>query len=163
MKVPGSVILHREHMAAATHRGYHHWFPAPVQSFAYYRKYEYTSGVMPKVALDPKHFDTLRQFKAEIFQVLAHPTRIHIIEILRAGEVSVGAILEQIKVEPANLSQHLSVLRLKHLVLARKDGNQVHYSLRDPLLVEVLDAMRKYFQRHFEDSIGMLKQMEASR
>jgi DNA-binding transcriptional ArsR family regulator len=118
---------------------------------------------MPKIALDPKHFETLRKFKAEIFKVLAHPTRIHIIETLRAGEVSVGIILEQIKVEPANLSQHLAVLRLKHLVVARKDGNQVHYSLRDPLLIEVLDAMRKYFQRHFEDSIEVLKQMEGSR
>lgn len=118
---------------------------------------------MPKAPLHPKHFDDLRKFKAEIFKVLAHPTRIHVIETLRDGEISVGALLEHIKVEPANLSQHLSILRLKRLVVARKDGNQVLYSLRDPLLAEVLDAMRKYFQRHFEDSIEILKQMDASR
>jgi DNA-binding transcriptional ArsR family regulator len=115
-----------------------------------------------KSSLDPKHFEALRKFKAGIFKVLAHPTRIHVIETLRAGELSVGAIWEQVKVEPANLSQHLSVLRQSHLVVTRKDGNQVLYSLRDPLLVEVLDAMRKYFQRHFEDSIEMLTQMERS-
>ena len=118
---------------------------------------------MQKASLDPKHFGALREFKAGIFKVLAHPTRIHIIESLRPGELSVWAILEQVKVEPANLSQHLSVLRQGHLVVARKDGNQVLYSLRDPLLIEVLDAMRKYFQRHFEDSIDMLKQMKRSR
>ena len=118
---------------------------------------------MVKTVLDPKHFDALRKFKAGIFKVLAHPTRIHIIETLRESELSVGAILEQVKVEPANLSQHLSILRHNHLVVTRKDGNQVLYSLRDPLLIEVLDAMRKYFQRHFEDSIEMLKQMEQSR
>jgi ArsR family transcriptional regulator len=118
---------------------------------------------MIKTPLDPKHFDALRKFKAGIFKVLAHPTRIHVIEALRTEELSVGAILERVKVEPANLSQHLSVLRHSHLVLTRKDGNQVLYSLRDPLLVEVLDAMRKYFQKHFEDSIQMLKQMERSR
>lgn len=115
------------------------------------------------MALDPKHFDSLRKFKAGIFKILAHPTRIHIIETLREGELSVGAILEHVKVEPANLSQHLSVLRHGHLVVTRKDGNQVLYSLRDPLLIAVLDAMRKYFQRHFEDSIQMLKQMEQGR
>jgi DNA-binding transcriptional ArsR family regulator len=115
---------------------------------------------MVKTALAPKHFESLRKFKAGIFKVLAHPTRIHVIETLRAGELSVGAILEQVKVEPANLSQHLSVLRHSHLVVTRKDGNQVLYSLRDPLLIEVLDVMRKYFQRHFEDSIAMLRQME---
>jgi DNA-binding transcriptional ArsR family regulator len=118
---------------------------------------------MLKTSLDPKHFDALRKFKAGIFKVLAHPTRIHIIEALRMEELSVGAILDQIKVEPANLSQHLSVLRHSHLVLTRKDGNQVLYSLRDPLLVAVLDAMRKYFHKHFEDSFQMLKQMERSR
>src|ERR1700685_1831478 len=118
---------------------------------------------MTNALLDPRHFEALRRFKAGIFKVLAHPTRIHIIETLRLGERSVGAVLEDVKVEPANLSQHLSVLRQSHLVVTRKDGNQVLYSLRDPLLIEVLDAMRKYFQRHFEDSIETLKQMEQSR
>jgi DNA-binding transcriptional ArsR family regulator len=116
-----------------------------------------------KKSLDPKHFDVLRKFKAGIFKVLAHPARIHIVETLRAGELSVGAILGSVKIEPANLSQHLSVLRHSHLVVTRKDGNQVLYSLRDPLLIEVLDAMREYFQKYFADSIDMLKQMERSR
>jgi ArsR family transcriptional regulator len=115
------------------------------------------------IALDPTHFDDLRRFKAGVFKVLAHPTRIHVIELLRDGEHSVGALLEDVKVEPANLSQHLSVLRQSHLVVTRKEGNQVLYSLRDPLLTDVLDAMRKYFQRHFEDSIQMLRQMEQIR
>ena len=91
--------------------------------------------------------------------MLAHPTRIHIVETLRTGELSVGAILEQVKVEAPNLSQHLSLLRQKQLVVTRKEGNQVLYSLRDPLLIEVLDTMRVYFQRHFADSIEMLKSM----
>ena len=86
--------------------------------------------------------DALRRFKAEVFRVLAHPTRIYIVECLRDGDLSVGALLERIAVEPANLSQHLGVLRSKGLVSTRKDGNQVFYSLRDPLLIEVLDAYR---------------------
>lgn len=118
---------------------------------------------MAKKPLDPRHFDALREFKAGIFKVLAHPTRIHIIEILGSGEFSVSAILEQLKVEPANLSQHLSILRQNHLVVTRKNGNQVLYSLSDPLLGEVLKAMRKYFQNHFDDSIEMLKRMDRLR
>ena len=116
---------------------------------------------MSKVQVHPKHLNDLRRFKAEVFRALAHPTRIHIIETLGEGELSVGAILERVKVEPANLSQHLSVLRLQQLVSTRKDGNQVLYSVRDPLLVEVLDTMRVYFQRHFEEAIRMLRSFEA--
>lgn len=105
--------------------------------------------------------DALRRFKADIFQVLAHPTRIHIIECLRAGEIPVGAIIEQIGVEPANASQHLALLRSKRLVVNRKEGNQVFYSLRDPLLIDVLDTMRTYFRAHLEESLAMLAGLEA--
>ena len=115
---------------------------------------------MPRTSLHPKHFDSLRRFKAEVFRVLAHPTRIHVIETLRTSELSVGQILGRVKVEPANLSQHLSVLRSKNLVVTRKAANQVLYRLRDPLLIEVLDAMRKYFQRHFEEAIFLLEEMQ---
>jgi DNA-binding transcriptional ArsR family regulator len=118
---------------------------------------------MVKTSVHPQHLDALRKFKAEVFQALAHSTRIHIIETLAEGELSVGAIQERVKVEPANLSQHLSVLRHKHLVITRKEGNQVLYSVRDPLLIEALEIMRRYFQRHFEDAIAMLKKMEKAR
>jgi DNA-binding transcriptional ArsR family regulator len=83
---------------------------------------------MAKTSLQPKYFGALRKFKAGIFKVLAHPTRIHVIETLREAELSVGAILGQVKVEPANLSQHLSVLRQSHLVVARKDGNAIMHA-----------------------------------
>jgi ArsR family transcriptional regulator len=103
--------------------------------------------------------EALRRFKAEVFQVLAHPTRIHIVECLRDGEVPVSAILEQTGIEPANASQHLALLRTRRLVTSRKEGNQVFYSLRDPMLTEVLDVMRKYFQTHLEESLAMLREI----
>lgn len=103
---------------------------------------------------------SLRRFKADVFQVLANPTRIHIIECLREGEWPVKSIQEQLGVEASNTSQHLAILRAKGLVVTRKEGNQVFYSLRDPLLTEVLDAMRKYFRSHLEASLAMLEGME---
>jgi DNA-binding transcriptional ArsR family regulator len=103
--------------------------------------------------------DALRRFKSEVFQALAHPTRIQIVECLRERALSVSAILERIGVEPANMSQHLAVLRAKQLVVKRKEGNQVFYALRDPLLIEVLDTMRRYFQAHLEEALGMLKEL----
>jgi DNA-binding transcriptional ArsR family regulator len=103
--------------------------------------------------------EALRRFKAGVFQVLAHPTRIHIVECLRDGEMAVSGILEQTGIEPANASQHLALLRTHRLVTSRKEGNQVFYSLRDSMLIEVLDIMRKYFQTHLEESLAMLREM----
>jgi len=113
-----------------------------------------------KAVVDKAHLDALRKFKADVFQVLAHPTRIHIIETLRDGELSVGAIMERVNVEPANLSQHLAILRSKRLVKHRKAKNQVFYSLRNAFLTEVLDIMRQYFLAHLEEDVGMLQTME---
>lgn len=103
--------------------------------------------------------EALRRFKAEVFQALAHPTRVHIVECLRDGELPVSAILERTGVEPANMSQHLAVLRSVKLVVNRKEGNQVFYSLRDPLLNSVLDTMRRYFQTHLQESTKMLREL----
>ena len=95
--------------------------------------------------------DALRQFKAEFFQALAHPTRIAIVEQLRNGELSAGALIERLGVEQANVSQHLGVLRAKNILVNRKAGNQVFYSVRDPLIIEVLDLMRRYFHVHMSE------------
>jgi DNA-binding transcriptional ArsR family regulator len=101
----------------------------------------------PASKRDRRSHDALRRFKAEVFQALAHPIRIHIAECLQAGEQPVSALVERIGIEPANLSQHLAILRAKGLVVNRKQGSQVFYALRDPVLSEVLRNMRRYFAR----------------
>src|SRR5436190_17173164 len=99
----------------------------------------------------------LRQFKADFFQALAHPTRIAIVEHLRNGELSAGALIERLGIEQANASQHLAVLRAKNILVNRKVGNQVFYSVRDPLIIEVLDIMRRYFHAHLSEVSATLK------
>jgi DNA-binding transcriptional ArsR family regulator len=102
--------------------------------------------------------DALRQFKSEIFQALANPTRIAIVEALREGEMSAGKLIERLGIEQANASQHLSILRAKMVVVNRKAGNQVFYSIRDPALVEVLDILRRYFYSQLNDTVNMLEE-----
>jgi ArsR family transcriptional regulator len=102
----------------------------------------------------------LRRFKAEIFQGLAHPTRIAVLELLREGELSAGEILERLNVEQANLSQHLAVLRSKQIVNHRKVGNQVLYSVKAPVLIEVLDLLKQFFHTHLAETMSMLEEME---
>ena len=113
------------------------------------RDFEYTEIV-----------NSLREFKAQIFQALAHPTRIAVVEALTAGECSAGALLALLEIEQANLSQHLAVLRTKQVVSARKSGNQVYYSLRDPVLGRVLELLRQYFYRQVRGTAALLADLE---
>lgn len=104
--------------------------------------------------------ESLRQFKAQIFQALAHPTRIAILEFLGDGELSAGALIDKLGMEQANVSQHLAVLRAKQIVTTRKAGNQVFYSVRDPVIIKVLHLMRTYFHAHLKEALGMLDEIE---
>lgn len=103
----------------------------------------------------------LRQFKAGIFQALAHPTRIAIVDALRGGPLSAGQLIERLGLEQANGSQHLAVLRAKQILLARREGNQVFYELRDPVLLEVLDILRRYFLAQLKETRSMIEQMQS--
>jgi ArsR family transcriptional regulator len=102
--------------------------------------------------------DALRQFKSEIFQGLANPTRIAIVELLRDGELSAGKLIAKLGIEQANASQHLAVLRAKQIVVNRKVGNQVYYSIRDQALIEVLDILRNYFYAQLSNTVDIMRQ-----
>src|SRR5487761_2423250 len=106
--------------------------------------------------------DSLRRFKAGIFQALAHPTRIAIIELLEGGELSAGNLIGKLGMEQANVSQHLAVLRAKQLVVHRKVGNQVFYTVRDPIIIKVLALMRRYFQKNLKGALELLNEIDNS-
>lgn len=104
---------------------------------------------------NPAQQQELREFKAEVFQALGHPTRVALVEQLREGERSAGELIEALGLEQANVSQHLTVLRSKQIVRKRKDGNQVYYSISDPAMIKVLDILRQYFFKRLESTVGM--------
>lgn len=104
--------------------------------------------------------EAVRKFKAEIFQGLAHPTRIALVNALRDGEQTAGKLIERLGLEQANASQHLAVLRAKRILVNRKVGNQVYYSLRDPIILELLDVLRRYIETHRAETIALLGEME---
>ena len=81
--------------------------------------------------------------KANLFKGLAHPVRIRTLEPLSAGgDVSVADLLDELGLEASHLSQHLSVLRRHHLVVAERRGSQVFYRLAHPQVAELLAVAR---------------------
>ena len=103
----------------------------------------------------------LRRFKAEFFKAMAHPLRISILDGLRDGEKTVAEISEEFQVEPANASQQLAVLRNKNIIVARKAGANVYYSISDPAIFKLLDAARDIFNNHLIGVRTMLEEIKA--
>lgn len=104
----------------------------------------------------------LQQFKADFFKALAHPLRIRILELLVDGEKSVNEIQSCLEKDGSAVSQQLSVLRAKNIVSGTKKGKRVYYSLRDPMIIELLDVARTIFNNHLVNTISRLEEMTVS-
>jgi DNA-binding transcriptional ArsR family regulator len=102
----------------------------------------------------------LQNFKARFFRALAHPTRIRILEILVRGTRTVQELQEALALEQPIVSQQLAVLRNQGIVNAEKEGLAVRYSLRDPLVGDLLDVARRIFNNHFVGAKGLHRELQ---
>ena len=103
----------------------------------------------------------LSEVKAEMFRALSHPARIRIIETLAAGERSVGEMQPEIGIELSHLSQQLGVLRRAGLVTSRKESQSVYYSVKDPLLVELLGVAKRLLVSSLTETRDLLADLSA--
>ncbi|MBZ5661693.1 MAG: metalloregulator ArsR/SmtB family transcription factor [Acidobacteriia bacterium] len=104
----------------------------------------------------------IANFKAEFFKALAHPIRIGILDCLRDGEKGVNELSATLKIEPANVSQQLAILRARNIVVGRKSGSNVYYSVSDRTIFKLLDVAKNIFNNHLVGVRDMLQQMEAA-
>lgn len=81
---------------------------------------------------------------AALAQVLAHPTRISILRLLREEGAYVMHLSALLGRPQANISQHLTVLREAGLVVDVREGMSVVYRVRDRMLFEVLDGLESF-------------------
>jgi len=88
----------------------------------------------------PKRNDQNR-LKAKIFNALSDPARLEIIEFLREGERCVCEIIPHVSLIQPLVSRHLKILKDCGLVKDRKEGNRRLYSVTDPRIFEVVDAV----------------------
>ena len=80
--------------------------------------------------------------QSNLFKVLAHPTRLRILDILTVEESCVCHITTILHERQPYVSQHLMKLREAGLVLDWREGVIVYYRLADPSVVEGIACMR---------------------
>jgi DNA-binding transcriptional ArsR family regulator len=102
----------------------------------------------------------VQSFDAQLFRALAHPVRIKILEILVRGGRTVQELQETLGLEQPIVSQQLVVLRNQSIVATQKEGLFVRYSLRDPLIRQLLDVARQIFNNHLVSARGMLRELQ---
>jgi len=112
----------------------------------------------PKSA-NPPPAGELQAFKAQFFRALAHPTRIRLLEMLARSGRSVQELQAALTLDQPIVSQQLAVLRHQGIVSAQKEGSSVRYTLRDPLVGELLDVARRIFDNRLTSTGGLLREL----
>ena len=80
---------------------------------------------------------------AETLKAVSHPARLRIVEILETCERSVTEIQDFLGITQSLTSQHLSNMRVRGVLKARKNGNMVYYSIANPDVVKVIHCIRQ--------------------
>ena len=86
---------------------------------------------------------------AKLCQVFSSEKRLRIVWLLAAGEQSVGSLAQELGCAPANVSQHLRVMRDMHVVDSRKDAQTTYYCLRNNKLYKGLLQIRTALAEEF--------------
>lgn len=94
--------------------------------------------------------------KADFFRVLGHPARVRLLQLLRDGERSVGALQEELELDSSGTSQHLAALRAQGLVVGRREGTSVYYRVKDPRTLELLELAKKIISASLEENRALL-------
>ncbi|HIM83135.1 MAG TPA: ArsR family transcriptional regulator [Candidatus Marinimicrobia bacterium] len=81
------------------------------------------------------------QSASSVMKALGHPARIKIVEFLQSDEKSVSEIQEHIgRIQPVT-SQHLSIMRDRGIVISRRKGTTIYYSIANDFISKVLDCI----------------------
>jgi ArsR family transcriptional regulator, virulence genes transcriptional regulator len=98
-------------------------------------------------------YSYLFELQAELLKALAHPRRLEIVHLLRDQELPVSDIHTMLDLPQANISQHLMVLRDAQVVVARREGKQIYYSLSHKNVIKASDLLRELLIDQHHDTL----------
>ncbi|HMO18457.1 MAG TPA: metalloregulator ArsR/SmtB family transcription factor [Oligoflexia bacterium] len=82
---------------------------------------------------------------AECLRVLGHPARLHMLHLLREKNRTVGQLADLAGIKNNVASEHLRLMQRCGFLSSKKDGTQVHYSISETHIFDILDCIRKRF------------------
>jgi len=82
---------------------------------------------------------------ARLLKALSNRSRLMVLCLLAAGELSVGELQTRLPLSQSALSQHLAVLRRDQLVKTRRESQTIYYSLHDEKAARVIRLLHEMF------------------
>ena len=101
--------------------------------------------------------DQIYAYHAEMCKVFSHPKRLELINLLRDKEMSAGELRRKLGLAPANLSQQLTMMRERHILVSRKEGNMVYYRIADSRLLDAFDLLQEILFEQIRQDAALIQ------
>src|SRR4030066_1278306 len=83
------------------------------------------------------------ELHADVCKGFSNAKRLEILNTLRDRELTASELIEKIGISKANLSQHMSILKSKGVVLSRREGVNIYYRISNAKIIQACDLMRE--------------------
>ena len=101
--------------------------------------------------------EQIYHYHAEMCKVLSHPKRLELINVLRDKEMSVGELSQILGLAIGNLSQHLAMMRERHVLVSRKEGNMVYYRIANHRILNAFDLLREILFEQIRQDAALIQ------
>ena len=95
----------------------------------------------------------LYKIHAELCKVFSNPTRLEILNLLRDKELSVTELIKKTKLSQANISQHLTIMKSKGIVISDRKGKNIYYRLTNPKIIKAFDIIREVLRERLRNRV----------
>ncbi len=103
--------------------------------------------------------EEIYELHADICKIFSNAKRLEIISLLKGRELSASELIEKIGLSKANLSQHMSVLKSKGVILTRREGINIYYRIANPKIIQACHLMREVLLEQFQEKGKMVSSL----
>jgi len=96
------------------------------------------------------------ELHADVCKVFSNAKRLEVLNILRDKEMTASDLIGEIGLSKANLSQHMSILKSKGVVLTRREGVNIYYRISNPKIIQACDLMREVLLEQLQEKGKMV-------
>jgi ArsR family transcriptional regulator, virulence genes transcriptional regulator len=103
--------------------------------------------------------ENIYELHADLCKIFTNAKRLEIINTMKDKEMAAAELIETTGLSKANLSQHMSVLKLKGVIISRREGINIYYRIANPKIIQACHLIREVLLEQFQEKGKMLSNL----
>ncbi len=103
--------------------------------------------------------ENIYELHADLCKIFSNAKRLEIIHTIKDKEMAAAELIEATGLSKANLSQHMSILKLKGVILSRREGINIYYRIANPKILQACHLIREVLLEQFQEKGKMVSNL----